>query len=651
MRHLSLVSFGLAATLSLVGGFGCASGGSTGDGTGGSVGTGGATQTGGTTGTGGTSPGTGGATHTGGTTGTGGAPATGGIGGATHTGGTTGTGGVTGTGGSATGGTPGTGGAPATGGIGGATHTGGSSGMAGSSATGGVSGTGGAGGATVSCSSASGVITYPTLPGATMSPLYTVTANGVSQFVEKVTKFSPEMQVHYANFAVATGCTATIAVTLSSSFTSYTLSPKSQNITVAKSGNTLTFTSGPNYLILQVASQDLLFILIDAQETNPPKLGDANVKNLADYTVDNTGGTVVTSKIQSAINAASGATQNILYVPPGRYKTGELSLKSNMTLYLAAGSILDGSTSTSDYAVTGTPAVESTQHGVVHLYNVTNTNILGRGVIDGEGTKINAGSNDTPAFKINVLRIDSSTKVMVDGILVRDPVFWNTLAYMSSQVTIQNYKVINRRPTTTTYNQTDGIDIDASNNCTVFNTFVYSGDDNLSPKTEQEANMNTSNITYQKSVIYSNSGGCKIGTKTFGTTSNPTMTGIVFNDIDIVKAGRALVIDANDTALISGTTFENIRIEAADSQLIDIEEDQAPTWRVAPNTSIAKDTYFTNVSAGVKVSIQLHGLNSTVNVNGVHFSGFTVQGKAVTSQTDTDASWDINQYVSNITFQ
>ena len=119
-------------------------------------------------------------------------------------------------------------------------------------------------------------------------------------------------------------------------------------------------------------------------------------------------------------------------------------------------------------------------------------------MIDGEGTKINAGSNDTPAFKINVLRIDASSKITIDGILVRDPVFWNTLAYMSSQVTIQNYKVINRRPTTTTYNQTDGIDIDASNNCTAYNTFVYSGDDNLSPKTEQEANMNSSNITYQK---------------------------------------------------------------------------------------------------------------------------------------------------------
>ncbi len=520
--------------------------------------------------------------------------------------------------------------------------------MAGARAGNGGAAAGGAGGSTtVSCSSAGAVLTYPTLPGATKSPLYSVTANGVSQFVEKVTKFSPEMQVHYANFGVASGCTATVAVTLTSSFSSYTLSPKSRNITVTKSGNTLTFTSGPNYLILQVTSQELLFILIDDQESNPPQLGDANVKNIADYTVDNTGATLVTSKVQSAINAASGATQNVLYFPAGKYKVGELSLKSNMTMYLAAGAILDGSTSTSDYAVTGTPAVESTSHGVVHLYNISNTKILGRGVIDGEGTAINNGSNDTPAFKINVLRVDKSSNILIDGILVRDPVFWNTLVYTSDQVTIQNYKVINRRPTSTTYNQTDGIDYDASTNGTITNTFVYSGDDNLSPKTEQEGGIDTKNIVYSNAVLYSNSGGCKIGTKTFGNT----MDGIVFKDIDIVKAGRAMAIDANDTAVIQNAIFQNIRIEAADSHVLDIEEDMAPTWRVAPNTSTVKNVSFTNVSSDVKQLINIHGLNSTVNVNGVHFTALTVQGKAVTSQTDTDASWNINQYVSNITFQ
>jgi hypothetical protein len=202
----------------------------------------------------------------------------------------------------------------------------------------------------VDCASASAIASYPGLPNATRSPFYTVTANGASQFVEKMTKFAQEMQVHYAHFGVARGCTATIAVTASGSFSSYKLSPTSKRITATKNGNTLTFTSGPNYLILQGAGSELLFILIDEQETNPPRLGDANVKNLADYSVYNTAASLVTSAIQSAINAASGAAQNILYVPPGRYRVGELSLKSNMTLYLAAGAILDGSTSTGDYA-------------------------------------------------------------------------------------------------------------------------------------------------------------------------------------------------------------------------------------------------------------------------------------------------------------
>jgi len=634
MTHRAILPFVLAAALPLAGELACSSGSPAG---------------GGTSGTGGSLTNTGGSSGMTGGSATGGSD-TSGSGGTSATGGSTaGAGGRLGTGGGvvvSSGGSRGAAGA-----AGSPSGAGGSAGAGGRIGTGGGAGTanGGGGGSPTSadCSSTGAVITFPGLPGAVKSPLYTVTANGTSQFVEKLTKFSAEMQVHYAYFGVATGCTATIAVTVGESFSSYTVSPKSRKITATKSGNTVTFSSGPNYLILQFDAKELLFILIDDQEASPPKLGDANVKNIADYTVDNTGATLVTAKVQSAINAASGAAQNVLYFPPGRYKVGELSLKSDMTLYLAGGAMLDGSTSTSDYAATGAPAVESTSHGLIHMNNVTNTKVLGRGVIDAEGTTITKGSNDTPSFKINAVRVDQSSKVTIDGVLVRDPVFWNTLVYKSDQVTIQNYKVINRRPTTTTYNQTDGIDFDASTNGTIYNVFVYSGDDNLSPKTEQEGGIDTKNIVYQKAVLYSNSGACKVGTKTFGAT----MDGIVFKDIDIVKAGRAMVIDANDTAVIQNTKFENIRIEAADTNLIDLEEDAAPTWRTAPNTSIAKDTSFTNVSADVKKLINIHGKSSAVTINGVHFSGFTVQGNPVTSQTDGDASWSINQYVSNITFQ
>ena len=637
----------------------------------GAGGRGGTTPPGGSTGTAGVS-GSGGSNTTGprhdrrfrsggsNTTGSAGTTGVSGSGGSNTTGsaGTTGTGGIS-TGGRGGGGTGGAGGTTPTGGTAGTANPGGSGGAGGGmggvgasagrgGSAGSTAGAGGGGGTTsVDCSSASAIASYPGLPGAVKSPLYTVTANGTSQFVEKLTKFAQEMQVHYAYFGVAKGCTATIAVTASGSFSSYKLSPKSRNITATKNGNTLTFSSGPNYLILQDAGSELLFILIDEIEASPPRLGDVNVKNLADYNVNNTGASLVTSAIQSAINAASGAAQNILYVPPGRYKVGELSLKSNMTLYLAAGAILDGSTSTGDYAVTGGPAVENTSHAVLHMIDVTNTNVLGRGVIDNNGSVIRGTNNDTPSFKIDTVRVDRSSKVVIDGILARDPVFWNTLVYDSDMVTIRNYKVINRRPTTTTYNQTDGVDFDASTNCSLYNAFLYTGDDPMSVKTEEEGTLDTKNIVYEKVVAYTNSAACKIGTKTYGMT----MDGITFKDIDVVKAGRAMAIDANDTAVIRNTRFENFRVEAADTNLIDIECDRAPDWRPAPNTATVRDVYFTNVSSDVRQVINIHGLSSTVNVSGVHFRNFTVQSRAVTSQTDSDASWNINQYVSNITFQ
>jgi hypothetical protein len=483
------------------------------------------------------------------------------------------------------------------------------------------------------------------------STLYTVTANGTSQFVEHLTKYAPEMQVHYAHFSLGAGCaTATVAVTLSQAFTNYTVSPKSRNLTATKSGNTITFTSGPNYLILQFDTQDLLFVLIDAAEVSPPQLGDANVKNIMDDQVDATGATLMTTKIQSAITAASGATQNILYFPPGKYQVGELWMKSNMTMYLAGGAVLYGSANTADFNTgTGGLVVENDTHGMIHFLNVTNSKILGRGVIDGNGAKLrnptsaSGSTGATGASLINLVKIDASSSILIDGIVARDSSFWNTLIYKSDMVTIQNYKVINQRPTTTTFNQTDGVDFDSSTNGTLTNAFLYTGDDNMAVKDELDANMNLNGVVHQHVVGYSNSGGCKIGTKTGGTV----MDGIVFKDIDIVKAGRAMAVDGYDTAVVQNTIWQDIRVEAADSRLIDIQEDMPPTWRTAANQTITKNSSFTNVTSAVDQSINLHGKDATTNVNGVHFTGLMVKGKAVTAQT---ASWSVLNAV-NITFQ
>jgi len=611
----------------------CGSNGVTGPaGSGGNPGTGGATgglHTGGTTATGGTSTGSGGTVSTGG-----GGGIVGGTGGIVATGGTgAGAGGSTPAGGS--GGAGGTG-APATGG----STTSGGAGTRGSGGLG-VAGSGGAAGT----AGGTTLVSCPNLPGATASPLYSVTVNGTPLFVEQLTKFSPEMQVHYAHGSLAGSGAATVAVTVKQSFSSFTLSPTSRKLAATKSGNTITFNTGPNYLILKVDSLDLLFILLDAAETSAPMLGDANVKSIADYSVDNTGATLMTSKIQSAINAASSSTQNILYFPPGKYLTGELWMKSNVTMYLACGAELYGSSKTADFNTgAGGIDIEDAQHALIRMYQIQNAKILGRGVLDSNGHYIRG-----QGLNANLLKIEQSSKIVVDGIVSVDPSYWNTLVYRSDQVTIQNYKVINCRPSAAgAYNQTDGVDFDESTNGTVTNAFLYTGDDGMAPKNEDpNGTINSKNLLYQHIVVYNNSVGCKIGTKSMGQS----MDTITFDDIDVVKAGRAMTIEAYDTAVVSNVTFSNVRVEAADSMLINLALDVPPTWRTAADSGRYKDIYFTNVSSDAKQVISLHGKSSTVDIEGVHFKNLTVQGKAVTSQTDSDASWSINQYVSGITFE
>jgi hypothetical protein len=126
--------------------------------------------------------------------------------------------------------------------------------------------------------------------------------------------------------------------------------------------------------------------------------------------------------------------------------------------------------------------------------------------------------------------------------------------------------------------------------------------------------------------------------------------GVQFRDIDVVKAGRALNIDAYDTAVVKNTRFENIRIEAADASIIGLNLDDPPFWRTAANQSVIRDTYFTNVTSDVKKPINLRGRSPAVDIVGVHFENLTVQGQPVTSPMDTDATWSINAFVSGIQF-
>ena len=98
------------------------------------------------------------------------------------------------------------------------------------------------------------------------------------------------------------------------------------------------------------------------------------------FGIKSNGTTMNTHSIQKAIDFISekGGGRLVFYV--GRYLTGTIQLKSNVTIHLEEGVTLVGSTNIYDYNINGT-----TFSSLITATKAENIAITGKGVIDGQG--------------------------------------------------------------------------------------------------------------------------------------------------------------------------------------------------------------------------------------------------------------------------
>ena len=102
-----------------------------------------------------------------------------------------------------------------------------------------------------------------------------------------------------------------------------------------------------------------------------------------------TGLTLNTKSIQSAIDACAKGGGGMVYFPPGKFVSGTLFLKSNITIFLDAGAVLMGSKNLVDYPVT-VPTVRSftdtyTNKSLIFGEGLEHIAIIGQGIADGSG--------------------------------------------------------------------------------------------------------------------------------------------------------------------------------------------------------------------------------------------------------------------------
>ncbi|WHY21386.1 RICIN domain-containing protein [Paenibacillus sp. G2S3] len=485
------------------------------------------------------------------------------------------------------------------------------------------------------------VVSYPT-------PSYFATSSAYSLLVDSTTvKVVKHFDYSFAQLSYSG--TATFKVTASQAITSYDISPHSYGIEATVSGKELTFSlsqAGSRYLVIKVNNLENLVIMTDPLETGAPVPNGGSVKSIMDYSgVDNTGSNLMTSKIQQAINDANARSGGgTVYFPAGIYKISQFELKSNVTLYLAAGAVLRGSTTLSDYDFTDTNFKQSN----IRIVGASNVAIKGRGMIDSNGTLLT--TNDFGPNRENIIRSyknSAGTKpnnLTFEGITLRDGTTWNFNIEESTNVKITNVKILNN----VHWVHGDGFDLVNTSHAVVDQCFAYTGDDVFDAKSSTEEPM--TDVVYKNSVAYTESAGTKAGVAGQGS-----LTDLWFINIDVILAYRGISLSHDEgNGVWDDIHFIDIRTEKIFNNGPNGQFRTAPLliWtakygtQVGPisNVELTRIT-FENINNYHSI---IQGYDSSSKVSNVNITNLKINGNMIADPSQ--GLIDIGANTSNITF-
>ena len=316
------------------------------------------------------------------------------------------------------------------------------------------------------------VTPYPAYPGAAESLAYKVTVDGQPVFVHRLPTYNQFQWMDHASFSMPTPgkvhITITSLVNERNIVTCY-IRPLAYDIHPQINGKTISFDlDQPRYLVIFFNEEPTfqspgLLLFAEPEEKSPPKLGDANVVNILDYKVDNTGKTLETAKINQAISEVSGRPDGgVLFFPAGVYLTGTIVMQSNVKLYVEAGALIRGSRRSADYGSPSMTAGQRPLRALVVFNNVENAGLMGRGAIDMEGypwlwhdfqpdtgdgkARSDEGLvNDPHGTGVRGYIVNHCRNISFQGLLLLRSAYWTATVSDSENFSATNIKIVNRK--------------------------------------------------------------------------------------------------------------------------------------------------------------------------------------------------------------
>lgn len=368
-----------------------------------------------------------------------------------------------------------------------------------------------------------------------------------------------------------------------------------------------------------------------------------------------------TAAIKKAIDAASKAGGGTVYFPAGKYLTGPIHLKSNITVFIDAGAELHFSDDFDDYL----PMVESRYEGVdimsfsplFYAYKAENITIKGRGKINGHGKKwwdyVLNFPKDQPRNKWQLI-FDSLNKnillpdepgqmkrgfmrppfiqpmycknVLIDGITITNSPFWTINPEFCENITVNAVTIDNPLSP-----NTDGINAESCKYVHVSNCHISVGDDCITIKSGKDLpgrtkNMPAENYTITNCTMLNGHGGVVIGSEMSGGVKKIVISNCVFDGTDRgirikTTRGRGGVVE---DIRVDNIVMKNIKQQAI---VLDMQYTKAAAEPLSERTPQFRNIRLSNITAYTRQAMYINGLDEMpvqeISLNDVVFEAET----------------------------
>jgi polygalacturonase len=291
--------------------------------------------------------------------------------------------------------------------------------------------------------------------------------------------------------------------------------------------------------------------------------------NVLDHGAIGDGKTLCTNSIQAAVDACSAAGGGIVDFPAGRYLSGPIFLKSNVTLHIGEGARLLASNRFDDFPLFkpgwSTKGNDQKLAGLITGVDLENVAITGRGTIDGQGQPWwEAQNKDKKATegqkkllvhgRPHLISLYRCRNVRIAEVTVVNSPSWNVHLVGCENLVVDGIAIINPAKSP----NTDGINPESCRNVRIANCFIDTGDDCITLKSGQDEEgrakaLPTENVAITNCVMYHGHGAVVIGSEMSGGVRNVAASNIVCYGTDTgvrIKSTRG-----------RGGVVENIRFD------------------------------------------------------------------------------------------